>query len=103
MTKLSSMKIRNLLLPVVLWIVCGCGVKGRPLPPEYPPYIGRGMVEESLHQEAANIPVLETPKETEDKKPELQNNSTVPTPDAKGNAGKSKKNSSSKKNKEKKK
>ncbi len=103
MTKLSSMKSWNLLLPMGLWIVCGCGVKGRPLPPEYPPYIGRGMVEESLHQETANLPVLETPKEIEDKKSELQNNPTVPASDSKGNAEKSKKNPASKKSKEKKK
>ncbi len=29
----------------------GCGVKGRPLPPEHPPFIGRGLVETSTESE----------------------------------------------------
>lgn len=81
----------------------GCGVKGRPLPPEYPPYIGRGMIEESSHPEVTKTPLPETPQETEEKKTEPQSNVTVPSTESKGDTGKSEKNPASKKNKEKRK
>lgn len=105
MRKLSSMTSLHLLLLIeLLWVACGgCGVKGRPLPPEYPPYIGRGMIEESLHPDTSNPPLSEVSKETEDHKLEPQDSTTVPVSNSKDNTVKPKKNSSAKKNKEQKK
>lgn len=86
-----------------LWLLSsGCGVKGRPLPPEYPPYIGRGMVEESSKENSNTLPTPESPTEIEPKKSELPEQTIAPPSESKEAAAKSKKKSPSKKSKEKK-
>lgn len=90
---------------ILLFIILnnGCGVKGRPLPPEYPPYIGHGLIEESSNENLnkSSADPSEASKEGV-KKLDVPEQSTIPSPNSKNAEVKSKKKSPLNKSKEKK-
>lgn len=53
------MKLKKFLLgflPILVIPLVGCGVKGRPMVPDYPPLIGKGMQDDQRQQSSLPAP-----------------------------------------------
>jgi hypothetical protein len=61
--KLNPLKIAKLFNLAALFLACGCGVKGDPVPPGTPPELGRGKPSYRRATEPLAFPVVPPPGE----------------------------------------